>query len=98
MEQKEIFVIYKRRKKRQNIFNAVIIPIYVILILITTCPKLNFMNLPNDIIAFIFIGLFIVTAPIYISNWRCPNCDKHLGKGSNPTFCIECGAKLREEY
>lgn len=28
-------------------------------------------------------------------NWRCPACNKYLGKGINPRFCQKCGAQLR---
>ena len=29
-----------------------------------------------------------------LRNWRCPACDKYLGKGS-PHFCPRCGVELR---
>jgi hypothetical protein len=28
-------------------------------------------------------------------NWRCPACNKYLGKQWNPRFCSKCGAPLR---
>jgi hypothetical protein len=30
-----------------------------------------------------------------IRNWRCPACDKYLGKGFNPAYCPKCGAQLK---
>lgn len=28
-------------------------------------------------------------------NWRCPACDKYLGKGMGPKFCPSCGVALQ---
>ena len=28
-------------------------------------------------------------------NWRCPACDRYLGKAMNPSFCSRCGVPLR---
>jgi hypothetical protein len=28
-------------------------------------------------------------------NWRCPACNKYLGKQWNPLFCSKCGVPLR---
>ncbi|MET0620788.1 MAG: hypothetical protein ABW056_10945 [Thermoanaerobaculia bacterium] len=27
-------------------------------------------------------------------NWRCPACDRYLGKGAFPRFCPQCGVPL----
>ena len=29
------------------------------------------------------------------TNWRCPACNKYLGKGFNPAFCPKCGVQLK---
>ena len=28
-------------------------------------------------------------------NWRCPACNKPLGRYGNPRFCFRCGAPLQ---
>ena len=28
-------------------------------------------------------------------NWRCPSCDRYLGRTMNPAFCPRCGIPLR---
>ena len=28
-------------------------------------------------------------------NWRCPSCDRYLGRTMNPSFCSRCGIPLR---
>jgi hypothetical protein len=37
------------------------------------------------------IGLLVFS----FKNWRCPACNKYLGKAYNPSFCSKCGAGLR---
>lgn len=27
-------------------------------------------------------------------NWRCPACNKYLGKAMSPKFCAKCGVEL----
>ena len=28
-------------------------------------------------------------------NWKCPACNKYLGKNTNPRYCSKCGIELR---
>jgi predicted RNA-binding Zn-ribbon protein involved in translation (DUF1610 family) len=30
-----------------------------------------------------------------LRNWRCPACNKYLGKGTLPHYCPNCGVELR---
>lgn len=41
--------------------------------------------------------LVLVGAAVVFSfrNWRCPACDKYLGKGLGPRFCPKCGVPLQ---
>jgi len=31
-----------------------------------------------------------------LRNWRCPACNRYLGRSFNPRFCIKCGVALRD--
>jgi rubrerythrin len=42
--------------------------------------------------AFVVIAGFVAFA---FTNWRCPACNKYLGKTFNPSFCPKCGVALR---
>ena len=41
--------------------------------------------------------LVLVGAAVVFSfwNWRCPACEKYLGKGLGPRFCPKCGVALQ---
>jgi hypothetical protein len=44
-------------------------------------------------------GFAVVVALLLFSfkNWRCPSCNKYLGKGGAPVFCPKCGAQLKDQ-
>ena len=48
-----------------------------------------FVIMPVLVLAFISIVAFS------LKNWRCPACNKYLGKGFNPSYCPKCGAQLQ---
>jgi hypothetical protein len=42
-----------------------------------------------------FIGILSVSVLVFsFLNWRCPSCNKYLGKAINPKFCSKCGTQL----
>ena len=41
------------------------------------------------------LGLIVAMVAFSFWNWRCPACNKYLGRGSAPTFCSKCGAALK---
>jgi len=50
---------------------------------------------------FAWAGGFVVAALgvlwFSLANWRCPACEKRLGKDYNPRFCPRCGVRLKPE-
>ena len=41
------------------------------------------------------IVLVVVALGFTLFNWRCPACNRYLGKTFSPAFCAKCGAPLR---
>lgn len=43
------------------------------------------------------IFVLLVAGAVIFSfvNWKCPACNRYLGKSANPTFCSKCGVALR---
>jgi hypothetical protein len=87
---------YAVRWRRQLI---VAIPLIIVLIAFATANEgtgLVFGAIPIKIFAPIFIIAIIGALIFSFKNWRCPACDKYLGKAFNPKFCSKCGAALRD--
>ncbi len=53
------------------------------------------LSVPPEMIALGTVGLLLAAAGFYWLNWRCPACEKYLGKGLNPSHCPSCGVALR---
>jgi hypothetical protein len=39
---------------------------------------------------FLMVGVLIFS----LRNWRCPACDRYLGRSISPRFCPKCGVEL----
>jgi hypothetical protein len=46
----------------------------------------------------IWFGVFLWFGSLIFTwvKWRCPNCEKYLGRERNPRFCPQCGITLDE--
>lgn len=46
---------------------------------------------------FEILSIVIIVALVIFSrlNWRCPKCNKYLGRGTTPKHCIHCGEELQ---
>lgn len=73
--------VFKKRKKMQ-----ILVTIVAALAVMVS----YFTNL-QTIVLVIVIGLVVFTR----FNWRCPKCNKYLGRSGNPTHCSNCGEKLQ---
>jgi len=41
------------------------------------------------------LGAMVAIFAFSLQNWRCPACQKYLGKGGFPRFCPRCGVPLK---
>ena len=56
----------------------------------------TFFGLSGAVLGPISLVVIVVGWVIFNSrNWRCPACDKHLGRAFNPKRCHRCGIELR---
>ena len=53
------------------------------------------LGLPAGAVGPAFFGLVLAVLVFSWRNWRCPACDRYLGKGMSPKFCPGCGAELQ---
>lgn len=93
-EQEEVCSKFKKRKKLQYML---VIPfaIWILPLIITRRWGTIPFWLSEDIVMPISVVILIVGLILSWINWRCPYCNKYLGKQINPAFCQKCGVKLR---
>lgn len=95
MEKETIITEFKKRRTRQYIVAAILLPVFLLLIFVGENPDSDALSSYRDVIIFSLLGIVICLVGFSFWNWRCPSCKKYLGKGINPGFCSNCGARLR---
>jgi hypothetical protein len=95
-EQKNAFVEeFARRKKRQFL---IAIPFSVILIVLSLDETSDLVvGIPSTIRLPVFVLLCAGMVFFSWKNWRCPACDRYLGKGFTPGYCPKCGVPLKAQ-
>jgi len=96
-EQKQEFKAqYALRKRRQLMVTLPLIVVVIAVAVADTSGGSLFGAFPAA--AFLPVFLIIVFAVLIFSfrNWRCPACNKYLGKSLSLRFCPKCGIALRD--
>ena len=85
---------FKRRQRRQWVVAILLMPMIGVALL----AKARIIHLGPQHEGFgLFFFILVLCALVFsIFNWRCPACNKYLGKVMNPRFCTGCGAELQE--
>ena len=86
---------FKIRKTRQIIaIFPTIASMFVILFVADKNPDKSIMGIP-----LLPVSVVVVVSVLIFSlwNWRCPSCNRYIGKAINPKFCSKCGIKLQQQ-
>jgi hypothetical protein len=87
---------FAMRRKRQ-LFVSIPLVIFMIgvLIALDEKTKVPVFGLSPSVIVGIFVVVMGGGLVFSLLNWRCPACQRYLGKHMNPSFCHRCGVPLR---
>ena len=84
---------FLRRRKRQVI---VIIPaVLAVASLVAADQSLALFGMPRSVMIGLALALIVGCVGFSFTNWRCPSCQRYLGKALNPKFCVQCGVPLQ---
>jgi hypothetical protein len=89
----EIIAEFKKKRTRQIMAVGPIILAFIALLSVENNPTGIFGLAPNTILVAAF-AVIISVLVFSLLNWRCPSCNKYLGKAINPKFCSKCGTQL----
>lgn len=87
---------FKIIKKKQY---TITIPLIIIstLLLISTDNGFHFWGISKTFVLILAFSGIALALYFSFTNWRCPVCNKYLGKNGNPTFCPKCGVQLQNK-
>jgi len=91
MEFKRQFAV---RRKRQLILVIPFVLIFIASIAARNGHGLEALGLPAEVYGGAVIVFAIGALLFSLRNWRCPACNRYLGRGINPRFCAKCGVGL----
>ncbi len=93
-QQQEIKEQFVARRKRQWVVAALFIPVFVLLVMSGEGKRAVFGIEVEALMP--LVGIVVIGAVVFsLRNWRCPACNRYLGKNANPSFCLKCGVALR---
>ena len=85
---------FKRRKVRQWIVAVPLVFVMFFFFWLKENPEASIGGFSSATLAKLGLGLIFSALIFSYWNWRCPSCDKYLGKVINPKFCLHCGSQL----
>lgn len=90
---KEQFAV---RRKRQIILAVPFIVVFIAFAVATDEENGGaVLGIPVSVIGPVFMVFVVGALAFSLQNWRCPACNKYLGKGMSPRFCPKCGVALQ---
>ena len=99
-QQKDHFLAtYAATKRKQITATVLFIPFMILFFLYYGAADPNSgvaFGISPVIVVSILGAAFVSYLLFTLRNWRCPACDRYLGKGFNPSFCPKCGVQLKK--
>jgi hypothetical protein len=83
---------FSARRRNQIILTVPLIGVIVLLAL--SDGKQPVLGIPLPVFGTIALVVVLGGLAFSLYNWRCPACNKYLGKGISPRFCAKCGVPL----
>jgi hypothetical protein len=93
-EQKAAFRAQFSAKRRNQIILAAPL-VAVVLLLAFSEGKEAVLGIPLVVAGPVAIVLILGGLAFSLYNWRCPACNRYLGRTISPKFCVKCGVELR---
>lgn len=87
---------FLKRRRRQILLAVPVVLAMVGMMSASGRPGETVLGLPAQVAAVGFVSLVGLALVLSFTNWRCPACNRYLGKTISPRFCAKCGVSLGE--
>jgi len=88
---------YERRRSIQLIITGPLVASIIVFIWAQANSTSSLIGIPAYRIVLSAFAVIVSGMVFSVRNWRCPACDRYLGKAWNPRHCAHCGVQLRGE-
>ena len=85
---------FARRRKRQLLGSLPVVAVFIFLAFFNEKVE-AFLGLPPSVVLGAAFAMVAALVAFSLWNWRCPACNRYLGKGVGQAFCPKCGVPLR---
>ncbi len=85
---------FATRKRNQMLVSIPLIGLVILMVLFGDTPDQMILGIPVTMWGPGFAILLLAGIGFSLYNWRCPACNKYLGKSISPKFCAKCGTAL----
>ena len=86
---------FERRRSTQLMATPFLILAIVVLVWAREHPLSRLGGIPASTVSGIAFAVVMAGVLFSFRNWRCPACNRYLGKAWNPNYCARCGVQLR---
>ena len=96
-QQEEIQALFALKRRRQILLAIPLIPVLIVVLVSRDFGDGVLFGIPSEVWGPVFLVLAIGALLFSLWNWRCPACEKYLGKAISPRFCPKCGVALQPD-
>ena len=86
---------FATRRTRQIVCVVVILAVILPLMMAEERADQGLLGMSVAVLGPLVLGVVVAGVIFSFRNWRCPACNRYLGKGANPVFCPRCGVELQ---
>jgi hypothetical protein len=94
---REIIEEFRKRRRRQFIYSGCGVALAMLSRVAVSQLGKKAPWLTDEVFVGVFMALVATFLIVSFLNWRCPACDKYIGRSLFPNFCQKCGARFEEE-
>ena len=94
-DDQQVMAEFRQRRTRQLIVCVPVIAAIIPLVMLEDAGPAGLWGIPTSVVGAVCIAVIVAVLVYSLVNWRCPACNKYLGKGINPRYCRNCGTQLR---
>jgi hypothetical protein len=85
---------FASKRRRQIVAAVSLIGVLLLMIVFVEVKTVPFPGIATAVWLLILLEFILLGGLFSLSNWRCPACNKYLGKSISPKSCGSCGVHL----